>query len=168
MLTTAGATFLTSGAKVRLICSREVGTVCAATGPAASSRAAATASAQWRKRRSSINDDLTKTAKGSRTPAASCVAPHPTILMRSFRGGRLLGRRRRAGILALGVGVAIDQLDHRHRRLVAIAEARLEHAGIAAGARGIALGQRAEQLGRQLGVAQHRQRLAAGMQVAAL
>src|SRR5947208_2642607 len=156
MLTTAGATFLTSGAKVRPICSREVGTVCASTGPAANSRTAANARAQRRKRRSSIDEDLTRTAKGSRTPAASHLSPscqglarawpwHPRVYTRTdacsldFRrplplpaptlvdarpkawhddreveatrprsclpsGGRLLGRRRRAGILALGVG----------------------------------------------------------------
>src|SRR5439155_10533641 len=75
MLTTAGATFLTSGAKVRPICSREVGTVCAAAGPAANSRTAANARAQRRKRRSSIDEDLTRTAKGSRTPAASHLSP---------------------------------------------------------------------------------------------
>src|SRR5436189_4676246 len=75
MLATAGATFLTSGAKVRPICSREVGTVCAPTGPAANSRTAANARAQRRKRRSSIDEDLTRTAKGSRTPAASHLSP---------------------------------------------------------------------------------------------
>src|SRR5437667_12217657 len=75
MLTTAGATFLTSGGKVRPICSREVGTVCAPTGPAANSRTAANARAQRRKRRSSIDEDLTRTAKGSRTPAASHLSP---------------------------------------------------------------------------------------------
>ena len=29
-----------------------------------------------------------------------------------------------AGIHALGLGIAVDQLDHRHRRGVAVAEAR--------------------------------------------
>src|SRR5947209_20539551 len=35
-------------------------------------------------------------------------------------------------ILALGVDVAVDELDHAHRRRVAVAEAGLEHARIAA------------------------------------
>src|SRR5213080_3820037 len=51
----------------------------------------------------------------------------------------------RAGILALGVGVAVDELDDRHRRVVAIAEPVLDDAGVAASAAGIALGERRQQ-----------------------
>src|SRR5258708_31853161 len=38
----------------------------------------------------------------------------------------------RAGILALGVGVAVDQFDDRHRRVVAVTVPGLDDAGIAA------------------------------------
>src|SRR5882672_4958611 len=39
----------------------------------------------------------------------------------------------RAGILALGRKIAVDQLDHRHRRIVPITVPGLDDAGIAAG-----------------------------------
>src|SRR6266568_985745 len=52
----------------------------------------------------------------------------------------------RAGILAFGVGVAVDQLDDRHRRVVAVAVAGLDDAGIAAGPGGVALGEDRQQL----------------------
>src|SRR3546814_417956 len=74
----------------------------------------------------------------------------------------------RAGVLALGCGIAVDQLDDRHRRHVAVAEAGLQHPAVAAVALLVAAGQFVEQLGRDLRVAQHRERLAAGVQVAAL
>ena len=38
----------------------------------------------------------------------------------------------RAGIEALGIVIAVDEFDHRDRRGIAVAEAGLEHAGIAA------------------------------------
>ena len=47
---------------------------------------------------------------------------------------------------ALGVEVAIDQFDERHRRVVAIAETGLDNAGVAAGPISIALGQCRQQL----------------------
>src|SRR3546814_783311 len=77
----------------------------------------------------------------------------------------LLGR---SGVLALGGGVAVDQLDDRHRRHVAVAEAGLQHPAVAAVALLVAGRQLVEQLGGNLRVAQHRERLPAGMQVAAL
>src|SRR5205809_7930362 len=65
---------------------------------------------------------------------------------------RRLGRRfflfvaaHRAGILALGLGLAVDQLDDRHRRIVAVVVAGLDDAGIAAGPGGIALGEHRHQ-----------------------
>src|SRR3546814_9305670 len=64
--------------------------------------------------------------------------------------------------------IAVDQLDDRHRRHVAVAEAGLQHPAVAAVALLVAAGQFVEQLGRDLRVAQHRERLAAGVQVAAL
>src|SRR5215510_12292980 len=50
---------------------------------------------------------------------------------RSGRSLRLL-LVRRAGILAPGVDVAVDEFDHRDRRRVAVAEPGLEHARVAA------------------------------------
>ena len=54
--------------------------------------------------------------------------------------------RARSGIQALGRDIAIDELDHRHRRVVAEPEARLEHAHIAARPLGIARRQHVDQL----------------------
>src|SRR5215210_650709 len=62
---------------------------------------------------------------------------------RALRGLRLL---RRAGILAPGLFVAVDELDHRHRGVVAEAEAGLEHAAIAAAALLVARPQHFEEL----------------------
>src|SRR5688500_557602 len=45
---------------------------------------------------------------------------------------------RRTGVLALGGGVALDELDHGHRSGIAEAEARLQDAQVAAGALGVA------------------------------
>src|SRR5216683_2821463 len=81
---------------------------------------------------------------------------------------RLRGSLDRAGIEALGVGIAVDQLDHGHRRGVAVAEASLEYAGVAAAALLVALGESGEDLLDQLRVLQRRDRLPACMQAAAL
>src|SRR5690349_11205212 len=54
--------------------------------------------------------------------------------------------RTRAAIHAARALVAIDQFDHRERSVVAMAEARLQHARVAAGARLIARGERVEEL----------------------
>src|ERR1700719_1807285 len=48
--------------------------------------------------------------------------------LRRFRGLFL----HRAGIEALGIDVAVDEFDHGHRRVVAVAEAGLDDAGVAA------------------------------------
>src|SRR5271157_6280726 len=74
----------------------------------------------------------------------------------------------RTRILALGLDVAVDELDHRQRRVVAGAEARLHDAGVAAVAVLVARADDVDQLGDEVGVAQARNGDAAGMQVAAL
>src|ERR1700704_890937 len=68
---------------------------------------------------------------------------------RSHRGGGVgVGPRllHRAGIQALGIDVTLDELDHRDRRVVAVAKARLHDAGIAAVAVLVARAQHVEQL----------------------
>ena len=55
-------------------------------------------------------------------------------------GGFFFLVRLLARILAFGFGIAIDQFNDRHRRVIAIAKTRFDDAGIAAGAIGIAFG----------------------------
>src|SRR5438309_906642 len=52
----------------------------------------------------------------------------------------------RTGVLALGIDVAIDELDHGHRGVVAVAEAGLDDAGVATLAILVAGRERVEQL----------------------
>src|SRR5215475_5851048 len=75
-----------------------------------------------------------------------------SISERSLRrlGFRLLDR---TGILALGIDVAVDELDHGHRRVVAVAEAGLDDARVTALAVLVAGRQRVEQLLDHVGVA---------------
>ncbi len=97
-------------------------------------------------------------SKSSRSPALG-------------RGGFLLGwrlRLDRAGILALGLFVAVDELDHRHRRVVAVAEAGLDDAQVTAVAILVARRQHIEELLGLLDVAQLADRLAAQGEAAAL
>src|SRR5436190_7043506 len=54
--------------------------------------------------------------------------------------------RHRPGILAARVDIAVNQLDDTDRRRVAVAVAGLEHAGVAAVARGVARPKHIEQL----------------------
>src|ERR1019366_5625714 len=68
---------------------------------------------------------------------------------------------RRPGILALGLDVAVDELDHRLRGAVAVTEASLEHAGIAALAVLVARADHVEQFLDHGDVAHFRDRLAA-------
>src|SRR6185312_4404192 len=87
------------------------------------------------------------------------------------RGGFLglfLARLDRTRILALGLGIAIDQLDHRHRRGIAMAEACLVDAAIAAGALAVALGERGHHLVGDLLVLQRRDQAAARGEAAML
>src|SRR3954463_15981162 len=86
--------------------------------------------------------------------------------LRRFLLLRLLGRG--AAVLALGGGVALDELDHGHRRHVTEAEAGLEDAQVAAVAGGVARAQRGEQLVGDVGIAQEADRLAAGVQATPL
>src|SRR6201996_761360 len=51
---------------------------------------------------------------------------------REIRSGGVSRLLHRAGILALGVDVAVDELDNRHRGVVAVAETGLDDAGVAA------------------------------------
>src|SRR5215813_10050556 len=74
----------------------------------------------------------------------------------------------RTGILALGVDIAVDELDHCHRRVVAIAEAGLDDAGIATLAVLVAGRQRVEQLLGHLDVAHLTDRLTAHRKAALL
>src|SRR6266568_5781836 len=67
----------------------------------------------------------------------------------------------RAGIQALGIDVAVDELDHGHRRVVAVAEAGLDDAGVAALAVLVAGRQYVEQLPDLVLVAHLGDRLAA-------
>src|SRR6185437_12314117 len=74
----------------------------------------------------------------------------------------------RTRIEALGVHVAVDELDHRDRGIIAIAIAGLEDSGIAALAVLIAATEHRKELLHLGLVANLRDRLAAGMQVTAL
>src|ERR1700677_3207595 len=89
----------------------------------------------------------------------------------SLRGGgsRLFGACLDGpGILALGLDVAIDQLDDCTRRRIAVKEAGLHHAGIAAVALLVARAEHLEELLDHRQIAHLRERVAAGMHVAAL
>jgi len=66
------------------------------------------------------------------------------------------------------VDIAVDELDDRHRRVVAVAEARLEHARVAAVAPAVAGRQHVEELPDERHVLDLRDRLTARMQIAAL
>ena len=72
------------------------------------------------------------TRDGLRSTALRHVSTNAALILYSSSSSSSSAGR--AGILALGIGVAVDQLDDGHRRHVAIAEAGLEHAGVAAGA----------------------------------
>src|SRR5580765_1021169 len=81
-------------------------------------------------------------------PSNKRAAQWPPLKLRTARRLFVVVARHlhRAGFLALGGDVAVDEFDHRHRRRIAVAEARLEHADVAALALGIARGQRTKQL----------------------
>src|SRR5262245_46457384 len=88
----------------------------------------------------------------------------------SRRGGRFLRLllRRRPGILAPGVDVAVDEPDHRHRRRAAFAEPGLAHARIAAVALLVAWADDVKQLLDHGDVADLGDGLAPRVQIAAL
>src|SRR3974390_3787865 len=85
-------------------------------------------------------------------------------------GGRFAGLPRllRSGILTLCIDVAVDEFDHGARRVVAGAEARLHDAGVAAVPLLVARGENLEELLHHRDVADFRDRLPAGMQIALL
>src|SRR3954451_17363642 len=91
-------------------------------------------------------------------------------LVLNLRRGGFLDRlcRHRPRILALGRLVAIDELDHRDGGVVAVAEARLHDAAVAAVALLVARSKNIEELLDHRDVADLRDRLPAGMQAAAL
>ena len=80
----------------------------------------------------------------------------------------LFGFNAGAVSLALCINIAFHEFDNSQRRVVASAEASLHDADIAAVAGRIAGGQRIEQLCYELNVANSRDSLTAGMQIAAL
>src|SRR2546430_13629390 len=85
---------------------------------------------------------------------------------RGFGGS--FGLHGRTRILAALVGIAVDELDNCHRRRIAIAEARFEHAGVAALAIAIARTQDVEQLLHLSLIPDLGNRLAAGVEAALL
>src|SRR5262245_23252934 len=109
------------------------------------------------------------TKKGQRkAPPSRYITPLP-----SLRGRRRFGlgfglRLHRSGILPFRLDVAVDELDDRDRSGIAVAEAGLEHAGIAAAAVLVAGGEHLEQFLDHGHVAHLRDRLAARVQVATL
>src|ERR1700685_2893587 len=78
------------------------------------------------------------------------------------------GRPDRTGVLALFLHVAVDELDHRHRGVVAVTVAGLEHADVAAVAGGVARAERGEELADLVDVADAGDGDASGVQVALL
>ena len=97
--------------------------------------------------------------RAARARLAAVAAPFSRAL-RGLGFALFLGPAR-AGILALGFGVAVDQLDQRHRGIVAIAIAGLDDAGVAAGAVRVTLRQGRHQLVGQPGILQRGDRAAA-------
>src|SRR5215203_5205629 len=81
-----------------------------------------------------------------RTKKAALEAPLLKLsILKTLRrfGGLFLHR---AGIQTLGIDIAVDEFDHGHRRVVAVAEAGLDDAGVAALAVLVAGRQHVEQL----------------------
>src|SRR5690606_22597997 len=105
-----------------------------------------------------------KEAAGSRRPPPAQPGPRERRLF-LVREDRFLDR---TGALALGGDVAVDEFDDRHRRVVAVAEAGLQHADVAAVPVGVARAEDREQLADHLDVAQAADGDAAAVQVAAL
>src|SRR5918996_1580282 len=175
MLTTAGAAWRTTGAKERPICSRDCGTCWAtATAPGADAQAATIATttiapASWRN----------LAPREWRGLSVACRRPVavPASLTRTRRRSGSSGSRRRLfldpmlgrpGILPFGRDVAVDELDDRHRRVVAGTKACLEHAQIAACPVLVARAERVDQLGRGPGVASLGDQEPARVQIAPL
>src|SRR5581483_3277940 len=102
-----------------------------------------------------------------RSRSTEAAAPRTQPVGRAKLGGFGLVLARgldRTRVLALGLDIALDELDQRHCRGVAVAEARLDDAGVAALPLLVALGEHGEELLDQLGVLQARERLAPRVQ----
>src|SRR5258708_38203865 len=80
--------------------------------------------------RASLRNDPAHMSPWSSTITAATTFPAPS--RKPLASGRFADGLAR--ILALRLDVAVDELDHRQRGVVAIAEARLDDAQIAAGA----------------------------------
>src|SRR5579863_8803914 len=93
-----------------------------------------------------------------RRPKAPLFEPDIGRSLRCFRRSLLLHW---TGIEALGIDIAVDELDDRHRRVVAIAEAGLDDAGVTAVAVLVAGSENFEQLLGLVDIAHLRDRLAA-------
>src|SRR5690606_28343323 len=94
------------------------------------------------------------------------LPPHASSSGRGFLALGLL--RHRARILALGLGIAVDQLDHRHLGRIAVAEPGLDDPAIAAGPLLVALCEGREELLGDRGILKRRQGLAPRVKPAAL
>src|SRR5689334_5801406 len=103
-----------------------------------------------------------------RRPACADRLSLTVARRRSRRFGLALGDLHRARILARGRGVAIDEPHHRNRGAVAVAVTGLEDAQRPALAVLVARPDDAEELTHLVLVADLRDRLAAGVQIAAL
>src|SRR5688500_17451242 len=79
-----------------------------------------------------------------------------------------LGRVTRAILGALGLYVAVDELDHAHRAAIPVAETRLQNPGVAAGAIRVTRPDHGKQLLNRADVADFRDRLAARVKAALL
>src|SRR3546814_18516959 len=84
------------------------------------------------------SSDLPPCPSNRKGSLAGCLALNSLPWSGGRRRGLLLvlfpaGFLGRAGVLALGCGIAVDQLDDRHPRHVAVAEAGLQHPAVAAG-----------------------------------
>src|SRR5262249_2648461 len=101
-------------------------------------------------------------------PPSRSVTPLVSSCRRRRFGLGFVPRLHRSGILPLRLDVAVDELDDCDRGGIAVAEAGLEHAGIAAAAVLVAGREHLEQLLHHGHVAHLRDRLAARVQIAAL
>src|SRR4029077_402497 len=108
-------------------------------------------------------------------PLEEAVQDHANVtrvpssrFLRRSRSSFLGAHLHRPGILALGLDIAIDELNHRDRGGIAVAEAGLHNARITAIAILVARADHLEELLDHAEIAHLRDRLAAGVQVAAL
>src|SRR5688572_5584275 len=148
MLTTPGAAARTTGAKESVISAREAGTCWLSAGAFAAQPSTNAAQARAAQRRPRTRGRPRATSGSERPPAAGTRAARAGSGCGRGRLALVVAHRRRAGILSFGCNIAVDELDHRHRRIVAVAEAGLEDPHVAAGATLVAGAQHVDQLGR--------------------